>query len=124
MKKIIFSTVALIGLSVAAKAEPAVGVAMVCPYTGPGIAICAAAGTALHEFVQMANGKKGFGPNGEIMKVVRIPVGIVDGNVKGATRESGELAKVLRGTIGISIRDIERHGVFGGSNSVFRKPFG
>jgi hypothetical protein len=51
-------------------------------------------------------------------------VKIVDGNVKASVRESGEIAKVLRATTGVSVRDIEKYGIFGGPNSVFRKPFG
>jgi hypothetical protein len=82
---------------------------------------CAGVAVILHEvFVA----KHPFGPNGEIMRVLGSPITIVDGNIKGANRESGELAKVLRGTIGISVRDIERYGIFGGPNSIFRKPFG
>lgn len=100
------------------------GVVAKCPATGPGIAVCGAAAVVLHELVQMANGKQGFGPNGELMKILAVPVKIVDGNVKGAERESGELAKVLRGATGISVRDIEKYGLFGGPNSVFRKPLG
>jgi hypothetical protein len=68
--------------------------------------------------------KRPFGENGKIMKAFAVPVKIIDGNVKGAERESGEIAKVLRATIGISIRDIERYGIVGGPNSVLRKPFG
>ena len=82
---------------------------------------CAAVGVLVHELFVA---ERPFGPNGELMKVVLIPVNIVDGNIKAASRESGELAKVLRGVSGISVRDIERHGIFGGPNSIFRKPFG
>jgi hypothetical protein len=28
-------------------------------------------GVALHELVQIANGKEGFGPNGEIVQILR-----------------------------------------------------
>jgi hypothetical protein len=48
----------------------------------------------------------------------------IDRNIQGAARESGEIDKVLKGTTGISVKDIKKHGVFGGPNSVFRKPFG
>jgi hypothetical protein len=58
------------------------------------------------------------------MKLLAVPVHIVDGNVKGSERESGDLAKVLRATLGISARDIDRYGIWGGPNSIFRKPFG
>jgi hypothetical protein len=94
-----------------------------CPATGPGVAVCAAATLLLHEFVQMANGKQGFGPNGEIMKVLVAPVKIVDGNIKGSERESGELDKVIR-LFGISVKDIRENDIWGGPNSFFRKPFG
>jgi hypothetical protein len=53
-----------------------------------------------------------------------VPVKIVDGNIHAATRERGEIAKAVRGTIGISVEDIRKHGIFGGPNSFFRKPFG
>jgi hypothetical protein len=56
--------------------------------------------------------------------MLAVPVKIVDGNIKGANRESGELAKLLRGTTGISIRDINQYGLWGGNNSIFRKPLG
>lgn len=112
------------GAVVQAQAEPAAGVTVVCPYTGPGIAICAGIGVVLHELVQIGNGKKGFGPNGEIMKVLAVPVKIADGNLKGAERESGELDKLIRATLGISIRDIKEYGLCGGPNSVCHKPFG
>lgn len=100
------------------------GVVAECPLTGPGVAVCGTAAVVLHELVEMANGKQGFGPNGEIMKIIAAPVKIVDGNVKAAARESGEVAKVVRGVTGISIRDIEKYGLAGGPNSVLRKPFG
>jgi hypothetical protein len=79
---------------------------------------------ALHELVQMANGKQGFGENGELMKVANAPVKIVQNNARAAKRERGEIAKALRATAGVSERDIRRHGIFGGSKSFFRKPLG
>ena len=78
----------------------------------------------LHELTKLGNGEKAFGPNGEIMKVIGAPVGIIGRNIKGAERESGEIDKVLKGATGISVKDIKKHGIFGGPNSVFRKPFG
>jgi hypothetical protein len=107
-----------------AKAEPVAGITVVCPATGPGFVACAAIGTGLHELVQIANGKEGFGPNGEIMKLLAIPVKIVDGNILAASRERGEIDKVIRAITGISVRDINEYGFFGGPNSIFRKPFG
>lgn len=87
----------------------------------PAAIACAGVGVLLHEVLIS---DKPFGPNGELMKIIVAPVTIVAGNVEGATRESGELAKVLRGITGISARDIDRYGIFGGPNSIFRKPFG
>jgi hypothetical protein len=87
----------------------------------PAAAGCAAVAVLAHELFLT---DRPFGPNGELMKVLLAPVTIVDGNIKAAARESGELAKVLRATTGISVRDIEKYGIFGGPNSVFRKPFG
>jgi len=81
---------------------------------------CAAIFVLLNEL----NAKHPFGPNGEIMKVLIAPVKIVDGNFKGAERESGEGAKALRALFGISWRDMQRDGFWGGPNSFFRKPFG
>ncbi|MER9669938.1 hypothetical protein [Mesorhizobium sp. M0203] len=84
-------------------------------------AACAAVGVVVHELF-LAD--RPFGPNGELMKIILMPVSIMDGNIKAIGRESGELAKVLRGISGISIRDIERYGILGGPGSVFHKPFG
>ncbi len=109
---------------VPAHSEPVAGITASCAYTGPGFAVCAGIGVALHELVQMGNGKDGFGPNGEIMKVIAVPVKIIDRNIKAAEHESGEIDKVVRATTGISIKDIKKYGAFGGPNSFFRKPFG
>jgi hypothetical protein len=57
--------------STAAKANPGVGIAAVCPLTGPGVAACVAGGTVLHEGVQALNGKEAFGRNGEGAKAAR-----------------------------------------------------
>ena len=62
-----------------------------------------------------------------ITSPIAAPVAVInsiDRNIQGAARESGEIDKVLKGTTGISIKDIKKNGIFGGSNSVFRKPFG
>lgn len=48
----------------------------------------------------------------------------IGSNIEGAKRESGDLAKALRATLGISWKDIQKYGIFGGRNSFFRKPFG
>ena len=102
------------------RAEPAIGVAVVAPITPVTLGAAAVVTVLANE----AFAKRPFGPNGEIMKIIAVPVKVIDGNVTAAAGESGELAKVLRGVTGISIRDIEQYGVFGGPNSVFRKPFG
>jgi hypothetical protein len=87
---------------------------------------CATVGVIVNELFA----ERPFGPNGEIMKVLAAPVKIVDGNIKAAARESGEGAKVLRATTGISVDAInENGGVFGGGlsggeNSFFRKNLG
>ena len=116
---------AISGMEVrAAELDVSGGVVAQCPATGPGILICGTAAVVLHELVQMANGKQGFGPNGEIMRALAVPVKIADGNVKGASRESGELDKVVRAVTGISVKDIRQYGIWGGPNSFFRKPLG
>ena len=38
--------------------------------------------------------------------------------------EAIDVDPVLKGTTGISVKDIKNHGIFGGPNSIFRKPFG
>ncbi len=123
--------VALLALGgIDARADGAAGITATCPATGPGIVVCGTIGVVLHELVQIGNGKDSFGPNGEIMKALTAPVKIIDGNIKGAERESGELAKALRISTGISVRAIEENGgVFGGGlsggpNSFFRKNLG
>lgn len=129
MKKVLLVSAlaaGITGVGATAKAEPvgAVGVEVVCPATGPGIAVCAPIGVLLHELVKLGNGEDAFGPNGEIMKILGAPVGIVHENIQGAARESGEIDKLLRAILGVSRRDIELYGIFGGPNSIFRKPFG
>lgn len=42
-------------------------------------------------------------------------------NFKAAENESGDAAKVLRATLGISFEDIKKHGLLGGENSFLRK---
>ena len=58
------------------------------------------------------------------MGVVLAPFNIIGGNIAGAGRESGVIDQGLKATTGISVKDIKEHGIFGGPNSVFRKPFG
>lgn len=55
---------------------------------------------------------------------VLLPVTVISGNIDAARNESGVVAQVFRGAIGISFKDIEKHGPLGGPNSFFRCPFG
>jgi hypothetical protein len=100
-------------------AEPGAGtvVVMECSATGPAAIGCAGLGVLLHELAK----KDGFGPNGEIMKILAAPVKIIGGNISGADRETGELNKLLRASTGISILDIEKYGLAGGPVSDVRK---
>lgn len=45
-------------------------------------------------------------------------------NFEGANRETSTVDKMLKSTTGVSAKDIRAHGIWGGPNSVFRKPFG
>lgn len=56
--------------------------------------------------------------------LTRQVVRIVEGNITAAERENGEIAKLVRALSGVSIKDIEAHGICGGSNSEVRKLFG
>lgn len=58
------------------------------------------------------------------MAAAVIAAPVVIRNVQAAGNESGAAAQALRASIGISVRDIERYGVWGGPNSIFRCPFG
>jgi hypothetical protein len=53
---------------------------------------------------------------------------VVSKNVESSSKESApipdDLARVLRATIGVSVKDIQVKGILGGPNSIFRKPFG
>ena len=49
---------------------------------------------------------------------------IIAGNFDAAQRESGDFDKVLRAITGVSARDWRDHGIWGGSNSLFRCPSG
>lgn len=42
-------------------------------------------------------------------------------NIEAVSNESGEGAKIVRGTLGVSVRDIERYGILGGPNSYLRQ---
>ena len=45
----------------------------------------------------------------------------VASNIQAAGKESGVGAQVLRGTLGISVGDIQKYGILGGDNSYLRK---
>lgn len=113
--------VAALALSAPARANETVVICEASLEVPPAALACAGIGVLIHELFVAEHP---FGPNGELMKVLMAPGNIIVGNIKATRRESGELARVLRATSGISIRDIERHGIFGGRNSIFRKPFG
>ena len=78
----------------------------------------------LHELAKAGNGEQPIGPNGEVVKLLGAPVSIIHRNIRGSKREAGAIAKALKGATGISVKDINKHGIFGGPNSIFRKPFG
>jgi hypothetical protein len=48
----------------------------------------------------------------------------INSNAQAAYRERGVANQGIRTGTGISVRDIEEHGIFGGPNSVFNCPFG
>ena len=92
-------------------AEPAgTVVVMKCSAFGPAAVACASVGAILHELVK----KDGFGPNGELMKLLRASVNLVAANAQAAKRESGDISKVVRAATAVSIGDIERYGIQGG----------
>jgi hypothetical protein len=115
---------ALFGLAVVAlvprgaAAQPAgTVVIMECSASGVAAGGCVAVGVLLHEL----NKEDGFGPNGEVMKVLRAPVEMIAANVPGAKHERGEGAKILRVLTGVSLADIEKYGLQGGPNSEVSK---
>jgi hypothetical protein len=115
---IVAGVVALAPRSAAASEPTGTVVVMECSASGPAAAACAGVGLILHE---LAKGGEGFGPNGEIMKVLRAPVETIGANAQAAQRESGDIAKAARTISGISIADIENYGIVGGPNSELNK---
>lgn len=59
-------------------------------------------------------GRGCFGDNNTLVRLVHR-------NWKAAERESNGVNRLIRGTTGVSVRDIERHGPLGGENSEARK---
>lgn len=96
-------------------------ITVTCPETGPGVGVCVGLLILLGEMTKAANGEKAFGDNGEVMKLLKAPIKIVEGNVAAATAESGDGAKAIRVVTGISLKDIEKFGPLGGENSEARK---
>jgi len=88
-------------------------VIMECSASGPAAAACVGVGVLSKE--------DGFGPNGEVMKVLRAPVEMIASNVPGAKHERGEGAKILRVLTGVSVADIQTYGPQGGPNSEVSK---
>jgi hypothetical protein len=113
--------VAALAVSAPARADETVVICEESLEAPPAAVACAGLGVIVHELFVA---ERPFGPNGALMQVLMAPGNIIVGNIEAARQESGELAKVLRTISGISIRDIERHGIFGGPNSILRKPFG
>ncbi|USX20949.1 hypothetical protein NHH82_01910 [Oxalobacteraceae bacterium OTU3REALA1] len=66
LKSIVAAVIVTVGASAYAQTAPVV----TCAATGPGAVACVGAAVAVHEIVQLANGKKPLGPNGEGMKIV------------------------------------------------------
>lgn len=102
-------------LPVKATVAATVGVAVECPATGPGMAVCVPLAVILHEIAT----DRPFGPGGEVMKLLQI----LPANFRGSEREGGVFNKSIR-VFGPSVKDIREHGIEGGPNSVLRKPFG
>jgi hypothetical protein len=69
-------------------------------------------------------GTTGCVPIPPALAIAVIVAPVVVGNVQAAGNESGVGAQVLRATLGISVRDMEKYGFWGGPNSFFRCPLG
>lgn len=68
-------------------------------------------------FTDGIGGRGCFGDNNTFVSIVR-------NNFEAAQRERNDGARLVRGAIGVSIRDIEERGWCGGDNSEARKLFG
>lgn len=55
--------------------------------------------------------------------IIQKGVEIISQNIKASERESGDINKAIRATLGISVADINRYGLLGGPNSEMRKLF-
>ncbi|GAB4520265.1 MAG: hypothetical protein Tsb0019_21160 [Roseibium sp.] len=56
-----------------------------------------------------------------VLTTAMAPVDIVLGNIKAAEREANVVTGAVRATTGVSLRDIQDHGLAGGENSEVRK---
>jgi len=58
-------------------------------------------------------------------QILRVTIGnaaqILGSNLEAGKKESGELSKITRSTIGVSLDDIQKHGLTGGPNSELNK---
>ncbi|MBI2740784.1 MAG: hypothetical protein HYX38_30145 [Rhodospirillales bacterium] len=125
-KKIVLAAIALgaanvVGPTAPAHAQDTILVCKEALAQPVAAAACAGTGVILHELFVA---DRPFGPNGELIKLLVAPVKIMDGNIKAAAREAGAVDQAVRASLGISVGDIKRYGLFGGPNSIFRKPFG
>lgn len=68
-------------------------------------------------FSDGVGGRGCFGDNNTLVSMIR-------GNFEAARRESGTVNQTIRATTGISVKDIQDHGILGGNNSFFHCPFG
>jgi hypothetical protein len=57
------------------------------------------------------------------MLILQKGVDIMVQNVKASERESGDINKAIRATLGVSVKDINQYGLLGGPNSEMRKLF-
>lgn len=69
-------------------------------------------------------GTTGCVPIPPALAIAVIVAPVVIGNVHAAGNESGVGAQALRATFGISARDMDKYGFWGGPNSFFRCPLG
>ena len=123
MKNISFTMILTVSAAFATPviAEPVTTITVTCPETGPAVGVCVGLLILLGEMTKAANGEKAFGDNGEVMKLLKAPINIINENSAAASSESGDGAKAIRVVTGISLKDIEKFGPLGGENSEARK---
>ncbi|MGY6164178.1 hypothetical protein, partial [Paraburkholderia strydomiana] len=87
-------------------------------YAGGGCIAATLTAEELNKCLSVGVGGDGcFGDNNTLVDMVRA-------NVEAAQQETGAVNQTIRATVGVSVKDIEDNGIFGGSNSVFNCPFG